>query len=93
MNQQELLPVLKPSNKPRRLTVGYAYTDTPGVHVPNLRLCGRWLQEAGFVIHPRAKSDLICHSPSTSSENRSTRPCMRSAIRGRVTPINSAALA
>jgi Toxin SymE, type I toxin-antitoxin system len=47
MNQQPTLPVLKPSIKPRRLTVGY---DTPGVHVPNLRLCGRWLQEAGFVI-------------------------------------------
>jgi toxic protein SymE len=50
MNQQPLLPVLKPSNKPRRLTVGYGHTDTPGVRVPNLRLCGRWLQEAGFVI-------------------------------------------
>ena len=55
MIQQPLLPVLKPSNKPRRLTVGYAYTDTPGVHVPNLRLCGRWLQEAGFAIGRHVK--------------------------------------
>jgi len=55
MNQQPLLPMLKPSNKPRRLTVGYGYTDTPGVRVPNLRLCGRWLQEAGFVIGRHVK--------------------------------------
>jgi toxic protein SymE len=50
MNQQELLPVLKPIQKPRRLIVGYASTDTPGVDVPCLRIRGRWLQDAGFVI-------------------------------------------
>ena len=55
MNQQGLLPVLKPSNKPRRLTVGYASTDAPGVNAPYLRLCGRWLQEAGFVIGRHVK--------------------------------------
>ena len=55
MIHQSLLPVLKPSNKPRRLTVGFRCTDTPGVRVPNLRLCGRWLQEAGFVIGRHVK--------------------------------------
>jgi toxic protein SymE len=55
MNQQELFTVLKPSNKPRRLTVGYASTDTPGVDVPYLRLRGRWLQQAGFVIGRHVK--------------------------------------
>ena len=50
MNQQPPTPASKPSNKPRRLTVGYAYTEAPGVRVPNLRLCGRWLHEAGFAI-------------------------------------------
>jgi len=35
MNQHELFTALKPSNKPRRLLV---------------RLRGRWLQDAGFVI-------------------------------------------
>ena len=30
--------------------IGYASTDTPGVSVPYLRLRGRWLQDAGFVI-------------------------------------------
>ena len=35
--------------------MGYGYTDTPGVRVPNLRLCGRWLQEAGFVIGRHVK--------------------------------------
>jgi toxic protein SymE len=58
MNQQELLPVLKPSNKPRRLTVGYASTDTPGVDVPYLRLRGRWLQDAGFVIGRHVKIEV-----------------------------------
>ena len=50
MNQQELFPVIKLCSKPRRLTVGYASTDTPGVDVPYLRLRGRWLEDAGFVI-------------------------------------------
>ena len=50
MNQQELFTVLKSSNKPRRLTVGYASTDTPGVDVPYLRLRERWL-------HRRADDD------------------------------------
>ena len=50
MNQYELLPVLRPTPKPRRLIVGYASTDTPGVDVPYLRIRGRWLQDAGFVI-------------------------------------------
>ena len=55
MNQQQLPTAHKPSNKPRRLTVGYAYADAPGVRVPNLRLCGRWLHEAGFVIGRRVR--------------------------------------
>jgi hypothetical protein len=55
MNQQELLSVLTPSNKPRRLMVGYASTDTPGASVRYLRLCGRRLQEAGFVIGRHVK--------------------------------------
>ncbi len=55
MNQHELFTVLKRSNRPRRLTVSYASTDTPGVDVPYLRLRGRWLQEAGFVIGRHVK--------------------------------------
>jgi toxic protein SymE len=58
MNHQELLPALKPSNKPKRLTVGYASTDTPGVSVPYLRLRGRWLQDAGFVIGRHVKIEV-----------------------------------
>jgi toxic protein SymE len=58
MSQQQLPPARKPSNKPRRLTVGYASTDTPGVSVPYLRLCGRWLQEAGFVIGRHVKIEV-----------------------------------
>jgi type I toxin-antitoxin system toxin SymE len=50
VNEQQLPPVPKPSNKSRRLMVGYASTDTPGVSVPYLRLRGRWLQDAGFMI-------------------------------------------
>jgi hypothetical protein len=51
MIQQELLADPKPPyNDTRRLIVGYASTDTPGVDVPYIRLRGRWLQDAGFVI-------------------------------------------
>ncbi len=44
--------------KQRRLTVGYHSKDKPGVDVPYMRLCGRWLQDAGFVIgrHVRLRS-------------------------------------
>ena len=58
MNQQHLPPVRKPSNKPRRLTVGYASTETPGLRVPYLRLCGRWLHAAGFVIGRHVKIEV-----------------------------------
>jgi toxic protein SymE len=51
MIQQELLADPKPPhNDTRRLIVGYASTDKPGVDVPYVRLRGRWLQDAGFVI-------------------------------------------
>lgn len=51
MIQQELLADPKPPyNDTRRLIVGYSSTDTPGVHVPYVRLRGRWMQDAGFVI-------------------------------------------
>ena len=55
MNPQQPPPALKPCSKSRRLTVSYASTDTPGVNVPYLRLCGRWLQDAGFVIGRHVK--------------------------------------
>ena len=58
MNPQEPPPVPKPSNKPRRLTVGYAHTDEQGVRVPNLRLCGHWLHAAGFVIGRHVKIEV-----------------------------------
>jgi toxic protein SymE len=48
--QQELLDAPKPSPEDRRLVVGYGTTSQPGVEVPYLRLRGRWLQDAGFVI-------------------------------------------
>jgi hypothetical protein len=51
MNPQEKTSATTPSkNARRRLTVGYHSTDKPGVDVPAMRLYGRWLQEAGFVI-------------------------------------------
>ena len=55
MNPQQPPPARKPSNKSRRLTVSYARTDERGIRVPNLRLCGRWLQAAGFVIGRHVK--------------------------------------
>ena len=58
MNQPELFPTHKRCIKPRRLTVGYASTDTPGVDVPYVRLRGRWLQDAGFVIGRHVKIEV-----------------------------------
>jgi hypothetical protein len=49
MIQQELLAVQK-AYRNRRLIVGYASTDKPGVDVPYMRIRGQWLQDAGFVI-------------------------------------------
>jgi hypothetical protein len=50
MNQRELSPACSASVKPRRLKMGYAATDKPGVDVPFLRLRGQWLKVAGFDI-------------------------------------------
>jgi len=60
MTQQELLPVLKPSHKPRQLIVGYGSTATSGVDVPylRLRLRGHWLQAAGFAIGRHVKIEV-----------------------------------
>ena len=49
MIQQELLAVPK-AYRNRRLIIGYASTDKPGVDVPHMRIRGQWLQDAGFVI-------------------------------------------
>ena len=58
MNPQEQMPVPNPSHKPRRLTVGYFSTTKPGVDVPFLRLYGRWMQDAGFVIGRHVKVEV-----------------------------------
>jgi hypothetical protein len=50
MNTQEKLPASKRSHKPPRLIVGYFSTKQPGVDVPYLRIFGRWMQNAGFVL-------------------------------------------
>jgi len=58
MNPQEQAPVSNPSRKPRRLTVGFFSTTKPGVDVPFLRLFGRWMQDAGFVIGRHVKVEV-----------------------------------
>jgi hypothetical protein len=58
MNLQEQLPVLNPSMKARRLTVGYSTGDSPGSDVPYLRLRGRWLKDAGFAIGRNVKVEV-----------------------------------
>ena len=58
MNQQETSAALNACSKSRRLTVSYASTDRPGVNVPYLRLCGRWLQDGGFVIGRHVRIEL-----------------------------------
>ena len=58
MNQQETATASESCKKQRRLTVGYHSTDKPGVDVPYMRLCGRWLQDAGFVIGRHVKVEI-----------------------------------
>ena len=58
MNQKELFTDNKPFRKSRRLIVGYGTTDTPGVEVPYMRIRGRWLQDAGFVIGRHVKIEV-----------------------------------
>lgn len=58
MNSQQQAPVIKPCSKPRRVTVSYANTHKPRVSVPFLRLRGRWLQDAGFIIGRHVKVEV-----------------------------------
>jgi hypothetical protein len=44
--------------KCRRLSVSYFVTDKPGERVPYMRLCGRWLKDAGFVIGRHVKIEV-----------------------------------
>ena len=53
------------TQKPRKLKVGYHYPEPTAasragitVPVPYVRLCGRWLQEAGFTIGQRIKVEI-----------------------------------
>jgi Toxin SymE, type I toxin-antitoxin system len=50
MNEQETLSAVEAEKKCRRLIVDYGSTDKLGIDVPYMRLRGRWLQDAGFVI-------------------------------------------
>ena len=58
MSPQEKLHVSQSSRKSRRLTVGYFCTNKPGMDVPFLRLFGRWMQDAGFVIGRHVKVEV-----------------------------------
>jgi toxic protein SymE len=58
MNQQETVATANAEKKCRRLIVGYGTTDKPGVEVPCVRLRGRWLQDAGFVIGRHVKIEV-----------------------------------
>jgi toxic protein SymE len=58
MNQQHELAERTPYAKARRLKVGYASGDQPGSDVPFLRLCGRWLRDAGFPIGRNVKVEV-----------------------------------
>jgi hypothetical protein len=58
MNQQEQPAVLDACKKPRRLTIGCTGTGAPRLDVPFLRLSGRWLERAGFVIGGEVKIEV-----------------------------------
>lgn len=50
MNPHDQTAAPNASMKARKLTVGYAPLNKPGVEVPYLRLRGHWLRNAGFAI-------------------------------------------
>lgn len=55
MNEQEVPAAADAERQCRQLIVGYGSTKKPGVDVPYMRLRGRWLQDAGFVIGRHVK--------------------------------------
>ena len=50
MNQQELPPAFNASRKSRRLKMSRTGSASSKADVPYLRLCGRWLKDAGLDI-------------------------------------------
>lgn len=58
MNPQNQPAVSNASTKARFLTVSYVSLEKPGVEVPYLRLRGRWLGTAGFVIGRKVKVEV-----------------------------------
>lgn len=58
MNSQNQHAAPNASMKARKLTVGYAPLEKPGVEVPYLRLRGRWLRDAGFAIGRNVKVEV-----------------------------------
>jgi hypothetical protein len=55
MNHEEVPPAPTPSAASRRLKVTGAGEGWPRVDVPYVRLRGRWLEKAGFVIGRHVK--------------------------------------
>src|SRR5687767_766439 len=58
MNSQDQSAVPNASMAARKLTVGSAPLEKPGVEVPYLRLRGRWLRDAGFAIGRNVKVEV-----------------------------------
>lgn len=58
MNNEGVPAALKSSTASRRLKVTASGTGRPRVDVPYMRLRGRWLQRAGFVIGRHVKIEV-----------------------------------
>ena len=58
MNNEEAPAAPKSSTAPRRLKVARTGGDWPRLDVPYLRLRGRWLERAGFVIGRHVKIEV-----------------------------------
>jgi hypothetical protein len=58
VNQQEMPTASERCKKCRRLSVSYFVTEKPGERVPYMRLCGRWLKDAGVVIGRHVKIEV-----------------------------------
>ena len=58
MNPHDQPAALTSTMKSRRLTVSCSTGNLPGSDVPYLRLRGRWLHDAGFVIGRRVRIEV-----------------------------------
>ena len=77
-------------SKARRLTVGYLASSARHGHPPHIRIMGRWVEEAGFVVGAKVDVDvshgrLVIELAPPEPESESPPPPRRAYISERMT--------